>query len=114
MEASDYPYGDSKTEDSANFGIFKNNWYMIRTACSQFSGQTEADWNNGAALKYVFKLDTILNISNLIISCSSNDYDAIVCQHQQMSKYPGQQWWGGQRYGSKPFRLARVGINCSL
>jgi hypothetical protein len=51
MEASDYAYGDGKTEDSANFGIFKNNWYMIRTACSQFSGQTEADWNNGAALK---------------------------------------------------------------
>ena len=51
MEASDYAYGDGKTEDSANFGIFKNNWYMIRTACSQFSGHTEADWNNGAALK---------------------------------------------------------------
>jgi hypothetical protein len=54
MEASDYAYGDGKTEDSANFGIFKNNWYMIRTSCSQFSGQTEAEWNNGAALKYVF------------------------------------------------------------
>jgi len=102
MEASDYAYGDGKTEDSANFGIFKNNWYMIRTACSQFSGQTEADWNNGAALKYVFIpiLVTILNISDVILSCSSNDYDAIVCQHQQMSHYPGQQWWGGQRFVS--------------
>jgi hypothetical protein len=50
---TDYTYGDGKTEDAANFGIFKQNWGMLIECSSQFQGQTTADWNNGAALKYV-------------------------------------------------------------
>lgn len=49
--SSDYTYGDGKTEDSANFGIFKQNWGMLRVCCSQFQGQSQDSWNNGAALK---------------------------------------------------------------
>lgn len=49
--STDYDYGDNKEDDSANFGIFKQNWGMLRVCCTQFQGQEEADWNNGAVLK---------------------------------------------------------------
>jgi hypothetical protein len=49
---TDYTYGDGKTEDAANFGIFKQNWGLLRECSAQFQGQSTADWNNGAALKY--------------------------------------------------------------
>jgi len=29
---ADYTYGDGKKDDSANFGVFKQNWYMIRNS----------------------------------------------------------------------------------
>jgi len=45
---SDYTYGDGKTGDSANFGFMKNNWYMYRTAVSNFKGQSASQYNNGA------------------------------------------------------------------
>ena len=45
--------GDNKSGDSANFGVFKQNWGMLRQYCSNFKGQTAEDSNNGAALKYV-------------------------------------------------------------
>ena len=51
---TNYAYGDNKQNDSANFGIFKQNWIMLRSACSKFKGQTQSQWNNGAALKSVF------------------------------------------------------------
>ncbi|MEV1119293.1 hypothetical protein AB0I91_29925 [Actinosynnema sp. NPDC049800] len=45
-----YPYGDNKTYDAANFGIFKQSWYMPRNKCDRCRGQTSNQWNNGAAL----------------------------------------------------------------
>jgi hypothetical protein len=33
---TNYPYGDNKSGDAANFGIFKQNWFMLRNACSRF------------------------------------------------------------------------------
>jgi hypothetical protein len=50
MQAT-YTYGDGKTQDAANFGIFKQNWAMLRQCCDTFKGQQQADWNNGAKLK---------------------------------------------------------------
>ncbi len=50
MQANFYPYGDGKTDDSANFGIFKQNWYMIRSAIPQYMSLTASDYNTGAAL----------------------------------------------------------------
>lgn len=47
---TDYTYGDGKTQDSGNFGIFKQNWFMLRTSAKQFKGQSTAQWNNGAVL----------------------------------------------------------------
>jgi hypothetical protein len=45
---ANYTYGDGKSGDAANFGFMKNNWYMYRTACSEFKGQSSSQYNNGA------------------------------------------------------------------
>ncbi|KAG2199504.1 uncharacterized protein EV154DRAFT_201590 [Mucor mucedo] len=47
---TDYVYGDGKTGDSANFGIFKQNWLMLRTSSSQFKQYSKDDSNQGAVL----------------------------------------------------------------
>lgn len=50
---TNYVYGDAKTNDAANFGIFKQNWGMLRVCATRagFVGQSQANWNNGAKLK---------------------------------------------------------------
>lgn len=49
--------GDNKSGDSANFGIFKQNWGMLRVCASRagFVGQSASQYNNGAKLKCVFR-----------------------------------------------------------
>ncbi|KAL0635993.1 hypothetical protein Q9L58_005022 [Maublancomyces gigas] len=54
---TNYAYGDNKSQDSANFGIFKQNWYMIRSTSATFRGQTAAQYNNGAQLNSNLSLD---------------------------------------------------------
>ncbi|KAL8708516.1 MAG: hypothetical protein Q9220_006568, partial [cf. Caloplaca sp. 1 TL-2023] len=56
MSGTAYPFGDKtpdgkpKTGDSANFGLFKNNWGNIRKYCSEFKGRTQEQWKDGAVL----------------------------------------------------------------
>lgn len=54
--------GDNKVNDAANFGLFKQNWGMLRVCASSagFVGQSESEWNNGAILKYVADLKSTL------------------------------------------------------
>ncbi|TCO45279.1 hypothetical protein [Actinocrispum wychmicini] len=64
-----YPFGDDKVRDSACFGIFKQNWYFIRTsgampdarnvstASSSGLGLSEADWERGRELNNSLELD---------------------------------------------------------
>ncbi|KAH7141108.1 hypothetical protein EDB81DRAFT_948785 [Dactylonectria macrodidyma] len=49
---TDYTYGDGKTLDSANFGVFKQNWGMMRVCGSRagFAGKSQSAWNDGAKL----------------------------------------------------------------
>ncbi|CRL29102.1 unnamed protein product [Penicillium camemberti] len=47
---TDYTYGDGKSGDATNFGVFKQNWYILRHSASEFLGQTVADVDNGAIL----------------------------------------------------------------
>ncbi len=77
---TNYAYGDNKTNDSANFGIFKQNWLMLRSACSQFSGQSTSQWNNGAAL-------------------NSNLSQDVSCLNQSQSHYGIDTWFAGHRNG---------------
>jgi hypothetical protein len=80
MQASSYAYGDGKTGDSANFGIFKQNWYMLRTSCSSFAGQTSAQWNNGSVL-------------------NGNLSEDVSCINQGQGHYGLTLWFAGQRDG---------------
>lgn len=80
MQASSYAYGDGKTADSANFGIFKQNWYMLRTSCGQFQGQTTSEWNNGAVL-------------------NSNLSEDLACINQGQGHYGISLWFAGHRDG---------------
>jgi hypothetical protein len=78
---TNYAYGDNKRDDAANFGIFKQNWGMLRVSCSRFRGQTQAQWNNGAVLN-----------SNLAAD--------IQCLHESQSYYGVDRWFAGHRNGS--------------
>ncbi|KAF8655506.1 hypothetical protein AX16_003035 [Volvariella volvacea WC 439] len=54
---TDYTYGDGKTYDSANFGVFKQNWGMLRQSTSRYRGKSQNDWNQGAELNSNLCLD---------------------------------------------------------
>ncbi|KAG1443310.1 hypothetical protein G6F56_010719 [Rhizopus delemar] len=54
---TDYAYGDNKSGDSTNFGIFKQNWLMLRQSASQFKGQTAGQVKNGEILNKDLKAD---------------------------------------------------------
>ena len=77
---TNYAYGDNKTYDAANFGIFKQNWHMLRNACSRFQGQSVDSWNNGAALNSDLSAD-------------------IACRHQAQNHYGEYNWFAGHRNG---------------
>lgn len=78
---TNYAYGDNKTGDAANFGVFKQNWLMLRTACSRFRGQSTSQWNNGAALNSDLSAD-------------------VSCVNQSQSYYGIDRWFAGHRNGS--------------
>lgn len=75
-----YPYGDGKTLDSANFGIFKQNWFMIRTSVPRYNGLTASDYNMGATLNGDLSLD-------------------ILVLHTSQQFYGIDAWFGGHRNG---------------
>lgn len=73
--------GDGKSDDAANFGIFKQNWGMLRECSSQFKGQSQADWNNGAALNSDLNGD-------------------VKARHECESYYGRDTWFAGHRNGA--------------
>ncbi|MFC6017400.1 carbohydrate-binding domain-containing protein [Plantactinospora solaniradicis] len=77
---TNYPYGDNKSGDAANFGIFKQNWFMLRNACSRFRGQSTGNWNNGAVLNSDLSTD-------------------VQCRHASESYYGTDRWFAGHRNG---------------
>ncbi|KAL8815127.1 MAG: hypothetical protein Q9223_005705 [Gallowayella weberi] len=36
--------GNHKVGDSAEIGVYRNNWHMLRTYCDHFAGAGEGDW----------------------------------------------------------------------
>ncbi|KIL93662.1 hypothetical protein FAVG1_02222 [Fusarium avenaceum] len=80
---TNYTYGDGKTLDAANFGLFKVNWGMLRICASRagFKGQREDQWNNGAIL--------------------NSDVRADVASRWDCQKHYGtQKWFAGHRNGA--------------
>lgn len=43
--------GDGKSGDGTNFGVFKQNWFILRNSASEFLGQSVDQVSNGAILK---------------------------------------------------------------
>ncbi|MBU4214740.1 MAG: hypothetical protein KJ792_08805 [Actinobacteria bacterium] len=78
---SDYVIGDGKAGDAANFGVFKQNWLMLRTACSTFTGRTAEQWSAGAALNPDLAAD-------------------VACLQQTEAFYGVDAWFAGHRGGA--------------
>ncbi|KAF1363694.1 hypothetical protein EJ07DRAFT_102257 [Lizonia empirigonia] len=78
--ATNYAYGDNKQNDAANFGIFKQNWGMLRVCCNRFKGQSQSSWNNGAVL-------------------NSNLNADVQCLKDCQSYYGQNKWFAGHRNG---------------
>ncbi len=87
---TNYPYGDNKTGDSANFGIFKQNWLMPHSACGQFRNQSTSQWNNGAALNNNLSAD-------------------VSCLHQSQNHYGINRWFAGHRNGESGLNNPNTG-----
>jgi hypothetical protein len=81
MRTSDYPYGDNKQSDSANFGIFKQNWGMLRGSTSRYRGKLASDYNIGAELNNNLCLD-------------------IQLRHESQNYYGESLWMAGHRNGA--------------
>ncbi|KAI9366239.1 hypothetical protein BD770DRAFT_432934 [Pilaira anomala] len=78
---TDYVYGDNKTGDSANFGIFKQNFFMLRTSTSQFKKYTSpASYNVGSILNKKLAQD-------------------IKARHESQNFYGADVWFAGHRNG---------------
>ncbi|KAL2814005.1 hypothetical protein BJX63DRAFT_393294 [Aspergillus granulosus] len=80
---TDYIYGDGKTYDAANFGLFKQNWGMLRVCATRygFAGQSEDDWNNGVIL-------------------NSNIYADVASRWDCQEYYGVDLWFAGHRNGA--------------
>ncbi|KAF8873872.1 hypothetical protein BD779DRAFT_1664312 [Infundibulicybe gibba] len=79
--STDYTYGDGKSGDSANFGVFKQNWGMLRQSVSRYSGKSANDYNTGAELN-----------SNLCLDIS--------LRHESMNHFGEGLWFAGHRNGA--------------
>jgi len=77
---ANYTYGDGKKGDAANFGIFKQNWLMIRASLPQYSAYGAADYDVGAALNGDLNLD-------------------VQALHASQSHYGLDRWFAGHRNG---------------
>ncbi|RJE23956.1 hypothetical protein PHISCL_03715 [Aspergillus sclerotialis] len=77
---ADYTYGDGKTGDATNFGIFKQNWYMLRTSAKEFLGETTEQVDDGAILNKDLGKD-------------------IQARHDGEEKYGFDVWYAGHRNG---------------
>lgn len=77
---TNYTYGDAKTYDSANFGIFKQNWFMLRTSTTQFKGYGVNDYNQGAILNKRLAQD-------------------IKARQESQNYYGADKWFAGHRNG---------------
>jgi hypothetical protein len=98
---ADYPFGDvdpcgcPKIDDAANFGIFKQNWLMIRSSWAPYAHLGPRDYRTGAALNDDLALDVqVLHASQ---------------QHFASQQHSGSNrlWFAGHRNGAtglaKPF-----------
>jgi hypothetical protein len=82
---ANYVYGDGKKLDSANFGIFKQNWMMIRASYPGYAQYGAADYDIGAALNGDLHLD-------------------VAILHLSQAHYGLDTWFAGHRNGASGLR----------
>jgi len=80
--------GAPKTGDAANFGIFKQNWLMIRQAWPAYNNLSASDWRVGDALNRSLTLD-------------------VSVLHASLTRF-GDNWVNGHRQGETGLRLQPV------
>ncbi|EAU35362.1 conserved hypothetical protein [Aspergillus terreus NIH2624] len=78
---TDYTYGDGKTGDATNFGIFKQNWMMLRLSASEFLGETAEQVDDGAVLNTDLEKD-------------------VKARHDSEEHYGFDTWCAGHRNGA--------------
>lgn len=77
---TNYVYGDGKTGDSANFGIFKQGWFILRSSVTEFKSYGPSDYNKGAVL--------------------NTDLAKDIKSRQESQRYYGlDKWFAGHRNG---------------
>ncbi|KAF7557003.1 hypothetical protein G7Z17_g1002 [Cylindrodendrum hubeiense] len=81
--STNYVYGDAKANDAGNFGLFKQNWGLLRVCASRagFVGQSESQWNNGAKL-------------------NSDIYADVAARWDCQEHYGYDKWFAGHRNGA--------------
>ncbi|CAG8161600.1 hypothetical protein PENNAL_c0076G03581 [Penicillium nalgiovense] len=77
---TDYKYGDGKTGDGTNFGVFKQNWFILRHSAADFLGQTVDQVDNGVILNTDLAKD-------------------IKARHEGEAQYGYEKWFSGHRNG---------------
>jgi hypothetical protein len=82
---ADYSYGDGKTGNAANFGIFKQNWFMIRKVEPEFRRSTASDYDRGAVLNTDLEWD-------------------VAVLHAAQQRWPIEMWFAGHRNGESGLR----------
>lgn len=77
---ADYPPGDGKTGDEARYGIFKQNWLMIRSCVREYAELGPAAHEVGATLNTNLRFD-------------------IQVLHASQKRWGLARWFGGHRRG---------------
>ncbi|KAG1140365.1 hypothetical protein G6F38_009161 [Rhizopus arrhizus] len=77
---TNYTDGDGKPGDSAHFGIFQQNWLMLRAFTAEFKHPTAADHKQGTILKKKLMKDT-------------------KARQESEKHYGTDKWFGGHRNG---------------
>ncbi|KAJ5436655.1 hypothetical protein N7445_007540 [Penicillium cf. griseofulvum] len=75
-----YKYGDGKSGDGTNFGVFKQNWFILRHSASDFLGKTVGQVDEGVILNSDLKKD-------------------IKARHEGEKHYGYETWFSGHRNG---------------
>ncbi|CAG8887259.1 unnamed protein product [Penicillium egyptiacum] len=77
---TDYKYGDGKTGDGTNFGVFKQNWFILRHSAADFKGSTVDQVDDGVILNTDLAKD-------------------IKARHEGEAHYGYEKWFSGHRNG---------------
>ncbi|KAL8636336.1 MAG: hypothetical protein Q9226_009265 [Calogaya cf. arnoldii] len=94
-----YTIGNNKQGDSAEIGVYRNNWHMIRDYCDDFKGASSDEWETrGMKLQYVDQMPFVIEQAD---SRNSGDVAAATkCQRQLMNDLGETTYFGLQRGGA--------------